>query len=305
MQINRLFEIVYLLLNKKKATAKELAQHFEVSTRTILRDIDALSFAGIPIYTTQGKGGGISIMEGFVLNKAMISEEEQNQILFALQSLAATRQPDAQAALGKLKSLFDKTDVNWIEVDFSRWGSTAVDREKFELLKNAILKKQALSFSYASSYGNTGMRTVYPLKLIFKSKYWYLQAWCLPKNNYRTFKINRMRELTLQSETFADREFAVPPMEPEVVDSPCLHTVKLRFSQHMAYRVYDEFSERDIVQNEDGSFAVELQLPCDEWLAGYLLSFGDGVEVLQPQSMRALLTEKADNIKNIYKKNKT
>ena len=81
MQVNnRLFEIVYILMQKKKVTAKELADRFEVSTRTIYRDIEALSTANIPIYATKGKDGGIGLLDEYVLNKAILSEEEQNQI---------------------------------------------------------------------------------------------------------------------------------------------------------------------------------------------------------------------------------
>jgi biotin operon repressor len=127
LQISRLFETVYLLLNKKSMTANELAEHFEVSKRTILRDIDRLSAAGIPVYTTQGKGGGISILDNFVLNKAAISDEEQNQILLALQSLSATQYVNGDELLSKLGALFDKSDSAWIEVDFSRWGNTEPD----------------------------------------------------------------------------------------------------------------------------------------------------------------------------------
>lgn len=169
MQINRLFEIVYILLDKKNITANELAEHFEVSKRTILRDIETLTIAGIPIYTTKGKGGGISILDNFVLNKTAVSEEEQNQILIALQSLASTQHMDTDGIISRLGALFRKTDTSWIEVDFSRWGSTNPDKEKFEMIKRAVINKLPLSFSYPGSNGELTSRTVYPLKLVFKS----------------------------------------------------------------------------------------------------------------------------------------
>ncbi|MDR1136903.1 MAG: HTH domain-containing protein, partial [Synergistaceae bacterium] len=119
MRIGRLFSIVYYLLEKKESTGKELAERFEVSVRTIYRDIDTLSGADIPIYTNQGKGGGIVILDNFVLNKAVLSEKEQDEILLALQNLSATRYPDIDSILSRLSSLFKKSDVNWIEVDYS------------------------------------------------------------------------------------------------------------------------------------------------------------------------------------------
>lgn len=304
MQISRLFEIVYLLMDKKNMTAKELAAHFEVSTRTILRDIETLSTAGIPVYTLQGRSGGISIMDNYVLNKAVISEDDQNQILFALQGLAATQHIETEKILGRLQSFFEKTDTQWIEVDFSRWGNSGADKAKFELLKNAIIKKHAITFGYSSAYGETTNRKVYPLKLIFKSKFWYLQAFCLPKENYRTFKINRMNNIESLSETFADITFQLPELEPTEDQSPCLLDLKLQFSPHVAYRLYDEFDEQDLTKQEDGSFLVKTRFPGDHWLYDYLLSFGPSVEVLEPKNVREELLQQVEKIKLKYR-NKT
>ncbi len=123
MQISRLFQIIYILLKKKSITARELSDHFEVSVRTIYRDIDALCQAGIPIYSSQGKGGGISLVDKFIFDKSLFSEVEQDKILLALQSLSAVGYDDINDVLSKLSNLFQKSDINWIEVDFSNWGS--------------------------------------------------------------------------------------------------------------------------------------------------------------------------------------
>jgi len=300
MQISRLFEIVYILIDKKTITSAELAEHFEVSKRTILRDIERLSAAGIPIYTSQGKGGGISILDSYVLNKTILSEEEQNQILFALQGLSATQNITTENILGKLQGLFEKTDSNWIEVDFSRWGNSTGDKLKFEQLKIAIIKKQALAFTYSSSYGQTSQRKVYPLKLLFKSKSWYLQACCLPKENYRTFKINRMRNINSLDENFQGMAFQIPEIDNSDYNPPPLFKAELLFSPSAAYRVYDEFDEKYITKNEDGSFTVSAILPDDSWLYEYLLSFGDLIEILEPQRIRDEMLKKIDIIKMKY-----
>lgn len=297
MKINRLFEIVYILLNKKQVTTTELAAHFEVSRRTILRDIEILSQAGIPIYTVQGKGGGVSILDHFVLNKTTVSDEEQNQILFALQSLASTEQMEVRDICSRLQVLFDKTDTNWIEVDFSRWGNQKTDKEKFELLKRAVIGKQEVSFLYSSSDGKTAVRTVCPLKLVFKSKEWYLQAYCLLKEGYRTFKINRMSSIENLEISFAHREFSPPPIDgPEGDKFTSVH-LKLKFSCKAAYRVYDEFDPENIVRNDDGSFFAELEMPDGRWLYGYLLSFGTSVQVIEPRRVRENLLAEVENIR--------
>lgn len=299
MQINRLFEIVYILLAKKQTTASELAAHFEVSKRTILRDIDTLTIAGIPIYTTRGKGGGIAILDNFVLNKTTISDEEQNQILFALQSLAATQELDPSNIIARLSALFEKTETNWIEVDFSRWGNTKPDKDKFELLKNAVIKKQALTFTYPSSYGKTTRRTIYPLKLVFKAQAWYVQAYCLTKEDYRTFKVNRMLELKSLPDSFAGRALAPPPIDPET-PSDALVQLKLLFTAATAYRVYDEFDSQDVQKNADGTFTVTRTLPNDSWLYGFLLSFGAQVRVIEPTSVKECLLAQIAAIKKNY-----
>ena len=256
MQINRLFEIVYLLMDRKSMTANELASHFEVSKRTILRDIDTLAIAGIPVFTMQGKGGGISIHDRFVLDKTVLSESEQRQILIALQGMSATKHLETESVLRRLRSLFNDADTDWIEVDFSRWGNSAADREKYDSLKNAVINRQAISFTYSDSYGETADRRVYPLKLVYKSKSWYLQAFCLLNNDYRTFKISRMRNVKTLADTFDNKTFQIPETEQPEYQSPSLIEVKLYFEPDFAYRVYDEFGDQYITQNEDGSIVV-------------------------------------------------
>lgn len=138
MQINQLIEMVYILLSKKTVTAKELSDHFNVSRRTVYRDIDILSSAGIPVYTSKGKGGGISLLENFVLNKSMLSENEQMEIISSLHSLKAINVKEVEPILNKLAGIFGKSSTGWIDVDFSRWGSGTDERE---LKQQFLIKK--------------------------------------------------------------------------------------------------------------------------------------------------------------------
>lgn len=293
MQITRLFEIVYILLEKKSITANELATHFEVSKRTILRDIETLTVAGIPIYTTKGKGGGISILDNFILNKTTLSEAEQHQILFALQSLNATKHVHTEELLARLSALFQKSAVDWIEVDFSRWGQGASDNVKFYLLKHAILYQNAIEFEYYSSSKENSRRKVFPLKLIFKSKSWYLQGFCIDKQDYRTFRLSRMLRVSETKESFDRSQYIPPLMEAANTPDSSLISLELVFASHAAYRVYDEFDEGSIDTADDGSLHVFTRLPEDNWLYSFLMSFGNDVEVLQPQHV----IEKMRNIK--------
>ncbi|MDF2938258.1 MAG: transcriptional regulator [Paenibacillaceae bacterium] len=301
MQLNRLFQIVYILLDKKLTTAKELADRFEVSVRTIYRDIDILSSAGVPIYTSQGKGGGISLMDHFVLNKSILSEAEQSEILFALQSLSAVQNPETDKVLSKLSSLFQKTAGQWIEVDFSPWGSKKQKTEEFILLKDAILSNQIIEFQYCNASGETSSRRVEPVKLIYKVNAWYLQGICLDKQEYRTFKISRTSDLRATQDHFVVRAMENQGEENEKASSQQWIKVELKISPQGAYRVYDEFHERDIVKQEDGSFTIAASLPEGEWLLHHLLSFGADLEVLAPQSLRCGMEEKLAKMMGHYK----
>ena len=299
MQINRLFEIVHILLNKKRVTAQALAEHFEVSRRTILRDIDTLAMGGIPVYATQGKGGGIFIQDSFVLNKALVSEAEQKQILFSLQSMPATEFIDTQQVLGRLKNFFATPAREWVEVDFSRWGHSAEDNGKFEMLKNAILSEQAVAFSYLSPYGETQWPVVFPLKLCFKSKTWYVQTFCPTEDDYRVFKLTRVNHIAMAGSTFVSSQYEIPPMDTVADTAPgeCI-AVRAFVSQNAKYRIYDEFAEGDITVNDDGTFT--LQIPPNQWIYDYILSYGTAIEVLEPQYIRDELLNRIEKIKNKY-----
>jgi len=302
MQMNRLFEIVYILLNKKTTTAKELAERFEVSVRTIYRDIDMLSSAGIPVYASQGKGGGISLLDDYVLNKSLLSEEEQNEILFALQSLTVTQNPETDKVLSKLSSLFNKSKTNWIEVDLSPWGSDKNKTCEFTILKNAILNHQIIEFTYFNSSGEKSTRTVEPLKLIFKVHAWYLQGFCLIKNEYRTFKISRMSHVEIMQEFFVDRMSEGFSVDNKEQNYQKWINVQLQIAPQGAYRIFDEFDENEITKNQDGSFMVVTSLPENEWLLHYILSFGTDIEVLAPQNIREMVQDKLEEIIWKYKK---
>ena len=187
MRESRLFRIVYYLLQNGKATAPELAQKFEVSIRTIYRDIDSISSAGIPIYATQGKGGGISILNDYTLDKSLFSEQEQEQMLTALQGMIATTEKNSNELLIKLNGLFQIKSTNWIEADFSDWAHRTPQQDTFNIIKEAIFQKRIISFCYFSGKGNKEKRNVRPIRLVFKSKSWYLYSFCRLRNDYRFF----------------------------------------------------------------------------------------------------------------------
>lgn len=300
MQINRLFQIIYILLHKKTITAKELAERFEVSVRTIYRDIDTLSSAGIPIYASQGKGGGISLLDDYVLDKSVLSEREQNEILYALQGLSITQAPETDKVLTKLNSLFNKNRTNWIEVDFSPWGSDEKKSSQFTIIKDAILSRRILEFNYYSSSGEKSFRRVEPVKLVFKVNAWYLQGFCLTKNTDRFFKITRMSDVQLTEELYSEKILKESSDNNQIEKTQNWIEVCLKISAQGAYRVYDEFDENDIIKNNDDSFTITTSLPDNRWLIQYILSFGADIEVLAPQNIRDILRKELELIIRKY-----
>ena len=298
MQINRLFEIVYILINKKSITAKELSEHFEVSQRTIYRDIDTLCECGIPIYTSKGKGGGIGLLDSFILNKSILSEDEQNEILCALKSLQATNYKDNNSVLSKLSNLFGTTNTNWIEIDFSGWNSNS--EENFSLLKHAILNTKVVSFDYYSSYGEKTTRSVEPLQLWFKDKNWYLKAFCKLKESYRIFRLSRIKNLFISDETFIRKLPEIQLESRSLEKNHDIVNLKLNINSSQSYRVYDEFDYDQITVNDDNTFTVSASYPQGEWIYSYILSFGPDATVLEPEYVRNIIKGRLNKMINKY-----
>lgn len=288
MQINRLFEMVYLLLNKKSMTAGELATHFEVSPRTIYRDVELLSSAGIPIYMTKGKGGGISLLPDFVLNKTVLTDGEKSDILAALHAVDAVNLEQTNTAVQKLSSLFGNTSADWVEVDFSGWANADEEAQLFSLLKSAILGKKKVAFQYHSSEGST-QRTAEPMKLCFKGQSWYLYAFCTVRQDYRFFKLRRMKELKLLDERF-ERTASAKIFEGTKIFQDDFVTITLKLSKKMAYRIYDEFSQYKTLPS--GDFIATLTMPRGDWVYQYLATFGEDCEIIEPEDIRLQIKDK-------------
>ena len=298
MQIHRLFEIVYLLLDTPNITARQLAERFEVSERTIYRDVDVLSGAGIPVYAAKGKGGGIRLLPDYVLDKSLLNENEQEAILLGLKSLAATGGEDP-AVTDKLARLFHKAEASWIEVDFSSWGRDPAEKEAFDILKAAILTARLVHLTYYNAAGEQSERVIEPVRLHFRGGRWYLQAYCRTRQAWRTFRLSRIGRAERLEESFPPRPDGPPPLEAAAPPA-AVTALSLRFAPTAAYRVFDSFRREDIRREQDGSLSVSVWYPEDAWVYGGLLSFGGGVEVLSPPHIRRILKEKARDVLRLY-----
>ena len=299
MKENRYFQMIYLLLDKGQMTAPELADYFEVSIRTIYRDIDILSSAGIPIYATQGKGGGIAIQDSYVLKKSLLSEQEQKQILMALQGIRVLEDEQINMLLSKMSGVFQRQQGNWLEIDFSTWTKSGAGKHNFQLLQSAIWKSRIVSFSYYSGKGEQTKRIIEPHKLVFKTSDWYLYGYCTLRKDFRFFKLTRIRDLKLQDAEFM-RE--TPEHIFERSDEFEMKTVQvtLLFDAGMSHEVYEKFDE-EVSEQEDGSLLVTTILPDNELLYSYVLSCRERVEVLSPPYVRDNVRKRVRKMLEIYK----
>ena len=301
--IERLLGIIYILMNKGTVTAAELAERFEVSVRTIYRDIESLSIAGIPVYSRKGKNGGISLTEEFVLNKLLITKEEQQEIMSALVSLQETEIGGEKAILQKLGEFFKTEPVPWVEIDLSDWSG--MRKQMYEDIKQAILKHRVLCFDYYGQNRPMSRRTVEPIQLLFKEYTWYLKAYCRERQDLRTFKLFRMQRLEVLEESFipktpvAEETTQNNPQTGQMQEFP-VTPLTVWIDKKEAYRIYDRFDETELEVLEDGNFLVHCAYPLDEWVYSLVLSFGASAKVLEPEHIRLEIQKRINKMMENY-----
>lgn len=307
MQIEELFEFVYILIDKKKVTAREISERFGVSTRTVYRWLEALSLSGIPVYSMKGRGGGIAISEKYALDNRILSDEEKLAILSsvkALNSLSGSQNPVVNAnsrAAEKLSSLVSG-DAEWLEVDFAPWSPEGkVVSGLFATLRESILKKRQLAFDYFRGDGNLEKRIVHPWKLIYKGQAWYLQGWCTSRKVERFFKLTRMRnvELTGRSANVTKKEIPAES-EEEAQNEPELLEIKaLVFPPRISY-LLDTFICSQVLPQKDGSILATFSVPDVDWIYDMLLSFHANMKIISPEAVREKVLSLAKNVQKLY-----
>ena len=305
MQIDQLFELVYVLIDKKQVTAKEMAERFGVSTRTIYRWVDALSVSGIPIYSQNGRGGGIAISEKYALDTKVLSEEERLAIVSSVKALNSLSGNPASVvnanikAAEKISGLVEK-DTDWLEVDFAPWspeGSSV--RQVFGTLRDCILQKKQVAFDYYSGDGRMERRTVHPWKLIYKGQAWYLQGWCTTRKAERFFKLTRMQNLDMTSRNANITHITTPQKIPEY--KPKLLTIKAKvYPQKISY-LLDTFICSEVVPHKDGSITATFTVPEQDWIYELLLGFGSNMKIIAPKQVKDQILQIAKDVQKIYK----
>lgn len=304
MKIDRLIGILSILLQREKVTAPYLAEKFEVSRRTINRDIEALCRAGIPIVTRQGMDGGISIMEGYRMDRTLLTSSELQSILAGLRSL------DSVSGTNRYGQLMDKLCAGSSEVlsageylliDLSSWYRETL-APKLELLRAAIEGRRTVSFDYISPKGES-RRVIEPYYLIFQWSSWYVWGWCRTRRDFRMFKLNRLDGIALNEERFQRRETAVPELSAEKI-FPAEIQAKIRFAPECRWRLIDEFGRDSFEEEPDGTLLFTFGFADRDHLITWLLTFGDRGELLEPKALRRELAETGRALAGKYEEEK-
>ena len=298
--INRLFQIVYMLLEKPQMKAKALADFFEVSERTIYRDIDKLTMAGIPIYTNQGRNGGISILPDYVLDKSVLTIDEKKKIMESLNALNEVSVSKNSESISKLRSFFGGQYQDWIEIDFSSWESTLEDKVLFEKIKNAILEHFYIEITYSGSRESFVKRRIKPVKLCFKNQSWYLYAYCCLREDYRFFKLKRMSQINVSNEHFEPEnvEKVLSKVSREYCEQLKSVLVTLEISQEMAFRAYEEL--RNIQVTDNGKLLCHVEVTDINWFISYVLSYGSYIRILEPVEIKEKVIQEIKKMNNLY-----
>lgn len=300
MKIDRLIGILSILLQKERVTAPFLAEKFEVSRRTILRDIDALNLAGIPIVTAQGADGGISIMEGYRIDRTLLTSSDMQAILAGLRSL------DSVCGTTRYQQLMEKLSAgnssvlsgnNHILIDLSSWYRSSLE-PKISLIQKAVEEKRLISFHYYSPNGEA-IRTIEPYFLLFRWSSWYVWGYCRLRLDFRMFKINRIENLSFTGEIFDPRPLTPPSLDNKTLFPPAYH-VKAVFHPSVKWRLIDEYGSESFTVQPDGSLLFQFGFMDKESLFGWILSFGPYAELLEPKQMREELRDRLKAILNIY-----
>ncbi|WP_123053738.1 YafY family protein [Clostridium sp. JN-1] len=311
MKINRLLAIIVLLLNREKVSASELAEKFEVSVRTIYRDIDTINMSGIPITSQSGNNGGFYIVENYKISHQFLTLKDMISIVEALKNINGVLNNDSvDLAIEKVKSIVpenkkEKFNMHFkqIFIDTLPWGFKKSDGEylKYKIIIEALENRNCLSFNYMNAKGEYTFRKVEPITLVFKGFGWYLFSFCTMRNDYRIFKLSRIRNLNVLNKKICNSLISYEKYLNK--NNTPKNTIKLvlKFSEKVKCRIIDYFDKDEITFNGDSSSIVRTEVIEDNWIYSMILSYGEYVEVLEHENIRQAIKYKCQKILDIYK----
>lgn len=256
--------------------------------------------AGIPIYTNQGRNGGISILPDYVLDKSVLTIDEKKKIMESLNALNEVSVSKNSESISKLRSFFGGQYQDWIEIDFSSWESTLEDKVLFEKIKNAILEHFYIEIIYSGSRESFVKRRIKPVKLCFKNQSWYLYAYCCLREDYRFFKLKRMSQINVSNEHFEPEnvEKVLSKVSREYCEQLKSVLVTLEINQEMAFRAYEEL--RNIQVTDNGKLLCHVEVTDINWFISYVLSYGSYIRILEPVEIKEKVMQEIKKMNNLY-----
>lgn len=310
MKIDRLVSIIMLLLDKKRISAQDLANMFEVSPRTIYRDIDTITMSGIPICSTSGVGGGFEIMQNYKIDKKVFSSADISTILMGLSSLSnMIRGDELVNALAKVKSFIPadrakdiEFKANQVFIDLSPWMGNRNIQPYLEMVKTALQESRVLSFEYADRFGNTTTRTAEPYQLVLKNSHWYWQGYCYKRNDFRLFKLSRTYNLHVLDEYFTPRDSIKPQLNIDEILETLQTTITIRIHKSVMDRVLDYCAYEHFLPDGDEHYLVTFPFIENEYHYNILFGFGDKCECIEPLHIRSEIKRRIHDIAAIYER---
>ena len=297
MKTDRLVSIIMMLLDKERIGAQELADRFEVSPRTIYRDIETINMAGIPVRSTPGVGGGFEIMQEYKVDKNVFSAADLSAILMGLSSLSGmVRGNELVNALAKEIEV----NANQIYIDLSPWMGNRNIQPYLERVKTALQESRLLSFEYADRFGNKTVRTVEPYQIVLKGSHWYFQGYCRKREDFRLFRLSRISNLQMTRETFSPRDYQKPVLDFGDILKTMQTTIKLRVQKSAMDRLLDYCTCEQAVPDGEEHYIVNFPFIENEYYYDILISFGDQCECLEPQRVRAEMKRRIQNMAALY-----
>ena len=308
MKVDRLVSIIMILLDKERIGAQELADMFEVSPRTIYRDIDTINMAGIPVRGASGVGGGFEIMQNYKLDRKVFSTADLSAILMGLSSLSnMIRGDELVNALAKVRTFIPadrakdiEIKANQIYIDLSPWIGSQNTQPYLEIIKTALQESRLLAFEYSDRYGNKTARTAEPYQLVLKGGHWYWQGYCRKRNDFRLFKLSRTSNLQIQEDFFTPRDYPKPQLDFTDILEAMQIKIKIRIHKSIMDRVLDYCPYGHFSPDGDEHFIVRFPFIENEYYYNILFSFGDKCECLEPLHIRTEMKRRVQDIAALY-----
>jgi predicted DNA-binding transcriptional regulator YafY len=309
MRIDRMLTIIVMLLNRDRITARELADKFEISVRTVYRDIEAINMAGIPVISFSGNEGGFGIMENYRIDRQLLTLNDMLTILTALKGInTGLENSEVESAFEKISNLVPKEKTKEMElffkqmvIDIAPYGHSERYKKNLKVIQHSIVDNKLIRILYTNAKGEKLKRNIEPMTLIMKGYTWYLFAFCRERNDFRIFRLSRIKNVEVLDLNFTRKDVSHNKYISQNDEAQPVTPIVLKFSPEVRVKVEDYFEEEQMEIQDNGDIVVRVSYPEDEWVYSFILGYGEHVEVLEPPHIKKIILKKAKKILDQYK----